>query len=94
MREGLHPSFMTGVEAKQGPRRWMPELPPSVSAPRVLNGIASGHFLAAEPADDDAWRLLSDVARAAGQAELADSFAAPVEQETEHLEVRTWLQAA
>lgn len=66
-----------------------------IADPRTSLRESLEAILVAELVDNDAWRTLAELARAAGHADLADSFLEPVEQETEHLhKVRTWLDAA
>lgn len=51
--------------------------------------------LVAELADNDCWRALSELAREAGENELEETFAAALQEESEHLvNVRRWIAAA
>lgn len=51
-------------------------------------------LLIAELADNDAWQMLIEMARSAGQTELATEFQSALEEEREHLEmVRGWNKA-
>lgn len=62
--------------------------------PRTSVGEGLHAILVAELTDRDGWRLLIDLARRAGQAQLATRFQAAEEEEEEHLSaVRAWLTA-
>ena len=65
-----------------------------IADPRTTFTQCLQAILVAELADNDGWTLLTDVAEAAGQAELADACRRALKEEQNHLEnVRRWLKA-